>query len=212
MNSRTLRRTATLAAAAMGACAGTVDDRDDAGRNPAPLAAQQVDPAGLPADADVLRPAATNSAMQPVFAAGAPPSSHVALAQGVIVIRAQQASRWLVVRQLAEATGSRLHAESHVLAQARPLSLHWQGSDIRSAWTAVLGQEVGSALACSRARCQVWLVASTPANMQPQAQANVVGGRAEPQSALRGSHASMLPPAAAALTPGADPPGLFPAD
>lgn len=73
-------------------------------------------------------------------------------------IEAHGASRLLVARRLAEATGSSLRGDLSLLDATRPLDLQWQGRRAAQAWQAVLGQELSFLSQCSASRCQVWLL------------------------------------------------------
>lgn len=74
-------------------------------------------------------------------------------------LRFQRASRAEVVRRLAKLTGTQILGSTRALADARPLTLHWQGRDLGEAWRHVLGDELGHVLACAgRNACRVWLL------------------------------------------------------
>lgn len=141
-----------------------------------------------------------------------------------IVIAARQAPRAEVARQLAALTGVDPQRPAAVLHGARPLTLHWRGSDAAEAWRRVLGAQPGHALQCDGARCRLWLIAQPAA---AAARADHDGSVGAPPAADL-DPATDRPPAEAghdgAADAGADdgppatweptqpdPPGLFPA-
>lgn len=160
----------------------------------------------------------------------APPSSpeagqaRVWRERHTIVIASRQAPRAEVARQLAALTGVDPQRPAAVLHGARPLTLHWRGSDAAEAWRRVLGAQAGHALQCDGARCRLWLIA------QPAAAAALVdpdGSVDAPPAADLDPVTDRLPAEAGhdgAADAGADdgppptweptqpdPPGLFPA-
>jgi hypothetical protein len=73
-------------------------------------------------------------------------------------IDAVAASRADAAQQLARLSGTPLLGAASLLAQARPLNLHWQGRDLAAAWQAVFGAEINYALQCKRDRCRAWFI------------------------------------------------------
>lgn len=115
--------------------------------------------------AEELQAPATPPALPAASAPAAPGALAVRLVDGELRIEARGASRRDAARLLAELTSSALHAEPDMLAQARPLNLHWSGRDLRVAWRAVLGDEVSSGLQCAaRDACRVWILGPPPVN------------------------------------------------
>lgn len=86
-------------------------------------------------------------------------SLEITATDGRLQIVAQAASRWDAAQQLAALTGTQLLGQPESLARSRPLALRWQGSDLRSAWLALLGDEVNHGLHCSApTACRVWVL------------------------------------------------------
>jgi len=95
-------------------------------------------------------------------------SLEITAADGRLQIVAQAASRWDAAQQLAALTGTQLLGQPESLAQARPLALRWQGDDLRSAWLALLGDEVNHGLHCSSpTTCRVWVLGPAAAPVAP---------------------------------------------
>jgi hypothetical protein len=82
-----------------------------------------------------------------------------------IRIAADAASRWEAARQLAALTHVELLGQPEALADAPPITLHWQGRDVQAAWAALLGDETSHALQCDAAGCKVWVFAVGPATL-----------------------------------------------
>jgi hypothetical protein len=138
----------------------------------APRAAEAPVPAGHPArlwetTADVPEAVEAAPASVPRRAeTSASGSLEITATDGRLQIVAQAASRWDAAQQLAALTGTQLLGQPESLAQARPLALRWQGSDLRSAWLALLGDEVNHGLHCSApTACRVWVLG--PATAAP---------------------------------------------
>jgi hypothetical protein len=135
-----------------------------------PRAAQAPVPAGHPARLwettadvpDAVEPAPPIAPRRPAPAASA--SLEITATDGRLQIVAQAASRWDAAQQLAALTGTQLLGQPESLAQSRPLALRWQGTDLRSAWLALLGDEVNHGLHCSApTACRVWVLGPAPA-------------------------------------------------
>jgi hypothetical protein len=92
-----------------------------------------------------------------------PPSLDIERRGGELRIDAHRASRLQAAQRLAALSGSQLLGMPDALAQAPPLTLHWQGPDARAAWSALLGDDVSHALQCDAGACRVWVAATAGA-------------------------------------------------
>ena len=72
-----------------------------------------------------------------------------------IHIDVQAMPRQLAAKRLASLTGSRILGDASLVAQARPLDLRWQGTDVATAWKQVLGSELRHSISCDGSGCAV---------------------------------------------------------
>jgi hypothetical protein len=128
------------------------------------------------------------TAASPASVSASPRALNVVAHGGTITIDVQAASRWEAAQALARLTHTRLHEQPEALAQTRPLTLHWRGSDPAQAWALVLGAEVSHAQQCGAGQCEVWVLSS--GRTGTSAAATTLSAPPHP-----------MPP---------DPPGLFP--
>lgn len=164
-----------LAAAAMvlsmgaAAAVAALQDRPPAEPPAVPAMATVGHPARLwETTADVA--AAVEAAPARVPGPAAPGALEISVTDGRLQIVARAASRRDAAQQLAALTGTPLLGQPESLAQSRPLTLRWEGSDLRSAWLALLGDEVNHGLHCSAtAACRVWVLGLAAAAPAPAA-------------------------------------------
>ena len=118
----------------------------------------------LPVDtAPVAAPVRAVERLASVDAAVAALAPAVVRQGSMIHITADTASRSQVAQRLAALTHAQLLGELGALADAPPLTLHWQGSEPQAAWAALLGDETNHALQCDSAGCKVWVFVARPA-------------------------------------------------
>ncbi len=125
--------------------------------------------ATLPGSQPLPPPQAPAKLFVPFVLAEAPPTQAApvappAAASGLNIRRTAQgwridatgASRAQAALPLAALSATPVFGAEHLHESARPLHLHWQGSDLAQAWRAVFGDEFSHALQCQGQACRAW--------------------------------------------------------
>lgn len=66
------------------------------------------------------------------------------------------------VASLGAATGGRVHGTANLASGTGLVKLHWQGTGLEAAWSALLSPVANAAVACGPRSCDVWIVGVNP--------------------------------------------------
>ena len=112
----------------------------------------------------------------PVVQTALPAALAVTRQAGLIRIEATNASMADAVRALAQATRTHIQGGEALAVLTAPVSLHWQGTDVATAWDALLGRFASIGVSCNGAGCELWIVGVTPTPVSTTRAASAMPG------------------------------------
>jgi len=108
------------------------------------------------------------------------------------------------IASLGTATGGRVHGTANLASGMGLVNLHWKGSGLEAAWSALLSPVANAAVACGPRSCDVWIVGvNTSAGNSPGARAVAGDTRAPRPEAAPAKAASPALPVPAPRGPAA---------